>query len=81
MACLKTEKRKYVRLEYVIPVEISLEDSGKQVHVQGFCKNIGHGGIGVEINLSTLSNKDIIQEGKIAGLNIELPKNSNQLIF
>ena len=74
MTCSTNEKRKYVRLEYVIPVEISLEDSGKQVHIQGFCKNIGHGGIGVEVNLSTVSNKEIIQEGKIAALNIELPK-------
>ncbi|MCD6460249.1 PilZ domain-containing protein [bacterium] len=74
MTCSMAEKRKYLRLEYVIPVEISLEDSGTQVHTQGFCRNIGHGGIGVELNLSTLSNKNIIKEGKITALSIELPK-------
>jgi len=51
---LGSERRKYIRLDTVLPVQFRLEslDSKQALSpwIQGFTNNIGHGGICLSVN-------------------------------
>lgn len=71
-----SDKRKYIRINSVLPVEFYLVDeSGKQAtpYFQGFTRNIGKGGICIEVNDLWWGFGDRISPGKKILLNIETP--------
>ncbi len=70
------KKRKYIRINSVLPVEFYLiNDKGKRgtPYLQGFTHNIGKGGIYLEINDLWQGFSGRFNEGEKVGLNVEIP--------
>jgi hypothetical protein len=75
---LGTERRKYIRLDSVFPVQFRLETlDGKQVlspWIQGFTNNIGHGGICLAVNDLSPELIGLVQAGKVKlAIEINMP--------
>ncbi|MDD5116822.1 MAG: PilZ domain-containing protein [Candidatus Omnitrophica bacterium] len=75
---LGTERRKYIRLDSVFPVQFRLETlDGKQVlspWIQGFTNNIGHGGICLTVNDLSPELIGLVQAGKVKlAIEINMP--------
>ena len=75
------DKRKYIRISSVLPVEFYLiDESGKQLtpYLQGFTHDIGKGGICIEVNDLWWGFGDRIVRGARVLLNIEVPFRRSQ---
>ncbi|MFA5351189.1 MAG: hypothetical protein WC357_07675 [Candidatus Omnitrophota bacterium] len=75
---LGAERRKYIRLDTVLPVQFRLEslDSKQSLSpwVQGFTNNIGHGGICLSVNDLSPELIKLIQEKKVKlAIEIDIP--------
>ncbi|MFH1339237.1 MAG: hypothetical protein ABIH40_05300 [Candidatus Omnitrophota bacterium] len=81
MAKRKTERRKYIRLDSVFPVDFRLVAQDGQTFLsdwlQGFTNNISKGGICLTVNNLKLDLAELIRKGE-AGLllNIQIPLSS-----
>ena len=68
MSTVAVEKRKYIRLEYIIPVTLKF-CGAVDITCQALCNNVSFGGMGLEINTDTLKEKNIpIDENETTGL-------------
>ncbi|MFA4992714.1 MAG: hypothetical protein WC571_01970 [Candidatus Omnitrophota bacterium] len=75
---LGAERRKYIRLDTVLPVQFRLEslDSKQSLSpwIQGFTNNIGHGGICLSVNDLAPEFIKLIREKKVRlAIEIEMP--------
>lgn len=71
------EKRKFVRLDYAVPVTVAIRENDKTVYLQGFSRNISYGGMGIEVKLATLhGNIDLISVANKVEIEVELPHNN-----
>ncbi len=73
-----TERRRYIRLDTVFPVQFRLEsmDSKQSLSpwIQGFTNNIGHGGICLSVNDLPPELIKLVQSGRVKlAIEIELP--------
>ncbi len=80
-----SDRRKYLRLDMVFPVEFQLVDPETKQPLtpwfQGFSRNVSAGGICLEINNPEKSFLELVRSGKCAlSLRLELPA-SNKKIF
>ncbi len=74
------EKRKYIRLNYVIPATIGLSKNNRSVVFQGFCRNISRGGMGIEINRSTVSDEiKYFKNNSLIQVDVELPRSDKRI--
>lgn len=81
MGVTLVEKRKYVRLDYVIPVTINMGSQANRICCQGFCRNIGFGGMGLEINLATLPvDESLFSKGEVLQIEVELPQGKQKVL-
>jgi len=76
------ERRKYIRLDTVLPVQFRLEslDSKQPLSpwIQGFTNNIGHGGICLSVNDLSPELIKLIQEKKVKlAIEIDMPLSGN----
>ena len=81
---LGSERRKYIRLDTVLPVQFRLEslDSEQSLSpwVQGFTNNIGHGGICLVVNDPSVEFIKLIQEKKVKlSIEIDMPLGGNSV--
>ena len=81
---LGAERRKYIRLDTVIPVQFRLEslDSKQSLSpwIQGFTNNIGHGGICLSVNDLSPDLIKLIQEKRVKlSIEIDMPLSSNSI--
>ncbi len=77
MSNVLVEKRKFVRLDYVIPVTVALKENGRKLFLQGFSRNFSYGGMCIEINLATLhGNTQLIDSSEPIDIEVELPHNN-----
>ena len=81
---LGAERRKYIRLDTVIPVQFRLEslDSKQPLSpwIQGFTNNIGHGGICLSVNDLSPDLIKLIQEKRVKlSIEIDMPLSSNSI--
>jgi hypothetical protein len=79
---LGTERRKYIRLDTVLPVQFRLEslDSKQSLSpwIQGFTNNIGHGGICLAVNDLSPDLINLIQSKKVKlAIEIDMPLGGN----
>lgn len=78
------ERRKYIRLDTVLPVQFRLEslDSKQPLSpwIQGFTNNIGHGGICLTVNDLSPELIKLIQEKKVKlAIEIDMPLGGNSV--
>jgi len=78
------ERRKYIRLDTVLPVQFRLEslDSKQALSpwIQGFTNNIGHGGICLSVNDLSPELIKLIQEKKVKlSMQIDMPLSGNSV--
>ena len=81
---LGSERRKYIRLDTVLPVQFRLEslDSKQALSpwIQGFTNNIGHGGICLSVNDLPFEFIKLIQEKKVKlSIEIDMPLGGNSV--
>jgi len=81
---LGAERRKYIRLDTVLPVQFRLEslDSKQPLSpwIQGFTNNIGHGGICLTVNDLSPELIKLIQEKKVKlAIEIDMPLSGNSV--
>ena len=81
---LGAERRKYIRLDTVIPVQFRLEslDSKQPLSpwIQGFTNNIGHGGLCLSVNDLSPDLIKLIQEKRVKlSIEIDMPLSSNSI--
>ncbi len=81
---LGTERRKYIRLDTVLPVQFRLESlDSKQFlspWIQGFTNNIGHGGICLSVNDLSPELIKLIQTKKVKlAIEIDMPLSGNSV--
>ncbi|MDD5505155.1 MAG: hypothetical protein PHR73_00130 [Candidatus Omnitrophica bacterium] len=77
-----SERRKYIRLDTVLPVQFRLESSDSKQPlspwIQGFTNNIGHGGICLTVNDLSPELVKLIQEKKVKlAIEIDMPLSGN----
>lgn len=78
MSTVAVEKRKYIRLEYIIPVTLKF-CGATELTCQALCNNVSFGGMGLQINTGTLEkNIDVKPETPVSA-NIELPQTAQSL--
>ena len=77
MSNVLVEKRKFVRLDYVVPVTVAVHNNGRKIFLQGFSRNLSYGGLGVEVNLATLhGDTQLIASNTQVDVEVELPHNT-----
>ncbi len=74
------ERRKYLRLEYVIPVSIKIKSGEREKVYQGFSRDISFGGIGIEFNTAVLSaHNEIFKKNDTIQIEVEFPKTGDKI--
>ncbi|MEW6535497.1 MAG: PilZ domain-containing protein [Candidatus Auribacterota bacterium] len=80
MKTAHSEKRRFLRLDYVIPLAVSIVHNNRLYTAQGFCRNVSIGGIGLEINIDTLPcEPSAITKNSVIEARIELPRTNETL--
>jgi|GEM_PF-2346512 len=75
MSNVLIERRKYLRLDYLIPVSVKITNGKSGKVYQGFSRDISFGGIGIEFNTAVLtSGNETLNAGDIIEVQTEFPK-------
>lgn len=75
-----TEKRKFLRLDYAIPVTVSIVHNNRLYVCQGFSRNVSASGAALEINISSMPcDTSLICTDTIVEINFELPRTDKNI--
>ena len=81
---LGAERRKYIRIDTILPVQFRLESLDRKQSLspwlQGFTNNIGHGGICLSVNNLSLELCKLVKEKKVKlSIEIDMPLVKNSI--